>query len=211
MKHPCLRVKSVLDLDKSILNELEQLMRQVVALLPVPVLDVEIVGSYANAGANLVSDMDLAVQTESWDDMMKIRKAVYGKDQRTQQAIFALLLPYRDKWGIILEFNPVIPWNKESTDYATYSLFERKLYGTPMDCTKYWLKLNNYTQTYVPTLFDVAGTPVNDFRQVPAFMGSIKVGIDQFADLIDQWRKTYGDKFLETKLVNGELYDADSL
>ena len=217
MKHPCLRVASVLSLHVSVLDELEQVMRSIGTLMPVPIIDVEIVGSYSNnsgdkiGAANLRSDLDLAMPAENFEDQMKIRAAYYGKDPRLQRAIDAILLPYREKWGIDLEFNPVIPWNKNSPDYATFSLFERKLYGTPLDMEKFWLRFSNYTQTYVPTPYDVGGHPVDDIKKVPAFSGPMKVGVDQFADQVDKWRAIYGDKFLETALIDGELYDAGTL
>lgn len=208
MKHPKFRVKSVLDLDSSVLNELEELMRGVVRLLPpeLTVADVEIVGSYANGTADLHSDFDIAIPMRDWNEQMILRRKLYGSDKQLASAIRTAVNGFEERYGIKFDINPVIPDNKDNVTYATYSLFERKLYNRPADLTKRWLKMMPYIQRYVLTDYELDGVPVDSRRDLRAYAKPAIFADDQFAREVDEWRRIYGDKFIEYRVLpDGQL------
>lgn len=204
MKHPKFRVRNVLDLDKPVIDELEQLGMEICECFPVKPQDVEIVGSYANGCASLYSDLDIALPMRDWNEQIELRRLYYGADTRVNVAVHNLTTAFLTKYNLRLDVNPVIPDNKLSKQYATYSLFERKLYGEPANLNLMWLKMSPYTQTYNLTKYDVAGTPVMSFLETKMAQTPAKWASDEFASEVAEWQKIYGDKFITCKLINGE-------
>jgi predicted nucleotidyltransferase len=210
MKHPKFRVKSVLDLDKSVLDELEEVLVGVVKLIPYPlkdyVKDIEIVGSYANGCAGLHSDFDIAIPMVDWNAQMLLRRDLYGPNKELASGIRILCNEYEEKYQIKFDVNPVIPDNKENKTYATFSLYERKLYNKPAGLNKRWLKMMPYIQRYVLTDYELDGVPVDNMRETRVFASPKSFTVDDFTGEVAKWREIYGDKFIEYKtLPNGFL------
>ena len=200
MKHPKFRVKDVQDLDSSVLDELEKLFRSICDVLPMQPVDVEIVGSYANGCASLYSDLDIALPMKDWNEQMAFRRLYYGADTRAITAVNTLAIAYGEANGLKFDINPVIPDNKDSKQYATYSLFERKLYGKQTNLNLMWLKMAPYTQTYNLTKYDVAGTPVMSFMETRQATTPAVWARDEFAREIPEWQARYGSKFITYKI-----------
>ena len=210
MKHPRFRVKSVLDLDSSTIDLLEKLGRDIISCLPLDLepVDFELVGSLANGYSTLHSDIDLALPMKDWNDQIKLRRLLNDR-MDIGNAVRVLINAFGTKWGIIMpDFNPVIPDNKESKTYATYSVFERKLYGKPADLSLQYLIISPYTQKYVLKKYDSDGVIVNSKIEVRAFEKKMVWAYDEWDKdgTTDKWRKIYGDKFQEYKVLpDGQL------
>jgi predicted nucleotidyltransferase len=202
MKHPKFRVKSVLDLDKSVLDELEELLCRVIKLFTDELLpvDIEIVGSYANGYAGLHSDIDIAIPMRDWNSQMVLRRAIYG-DRNLGKEMRELVHDFEERYQIKLDINPVIPDNKENKTYATYSLFERKLYNKPADLSKFYLAMFPYIQKYGLKQYELDGVPVDTKREVRAYAQPKKFTEDNFISELEEWRRIYGNKFIEYKTL----------
>ena len=206
MKHPKFRVKSVLDLDSTVIDELEKFARELVALIPMEVADVEIVGSYANGCARLHSDFDIAIPCRDWNGQILLRRLLYGQDKELSSNIRIKCNEFEERYGIKFDVNPVIPDNKENKTYATYSLFERKLYNKEADLNKKWLKMSPYVQKYVLTDYELDGVPVDTRAELRAYAHPVRYAVDEFADEVAKWREIYGDKFIEYEVLpDGQL------
>lgn len=204
MKHPSLRVRNVLDLDKSVLDELEELGRSIIDLLPYKPIDVEIVGSLANGCSTLHSDIDIGMPCKDWNEQILLRRALYGPDTRLLESVEALIKVFNDKYGeMLIDFNPVNPDAKQDTKYATYSLLERKLYNELADNTHYWLSFSPTTQRYVFRPYEAVGTaiPIISKFEIRALTEPQKHSADPFIKEVPKWREIYGDKFIEYKVL----------
>jgi hypothetical protein len=208
MKHPVLRVASVLDVDSSFIDELEALGRGIIALLPsgvVPV-DLEWCGSYANNSAMLHSDIDLAMPMADWNSQILLRRLLSEKIKLISD-VRALVNGFSDKWGVTrLDFNPVVPDNKESAvknKFAVYSVFERKLYGTPIDLKAWYLVMDPYTQRYRPRRYDDAGVAVYTKVEAMPNLTPMRWAYDEWAadGSTAHWKSVYGSKFQEPIVV----------
>lgn len=208
MKHPKFRVKSVLDLDTSVLDELEKVLRGIIVLLPQELnpQDIEIVGSYANGSADLHSDFDIAIPMKDWNEQMVLRRLLYGENKDLSAAIKNIAYQFEELYGIKLDINPIIPDNKENTAYATYSIFERKLYNKPADLNKRWLCMSNYIQKYFLKEYEVNGIAVDTRKDIKVFSSPVRFSNDEYAREVEEWRNRYRDKFIEYIILeDGQL------
>ena len=204
MKHPILRVASVLDIDESFIDELETLGHSIISCLPagmVPV-DFELCGSYANGGARLHSDIDLALPMKDWNEQILLRRMMNDR-MRMANDIRNLTAAFGEKWGgVKLDFNPVVPDNKETAvrnHFSVYSIFERKIYGAPADFYNWYIVLEPYTQRYTMKRYDLSGAPVYNRDIAMPNLQPMRWAYDEWeADgTTAVWRAAYGDKFLE--------------
>jgi hypothetical protein len=209
MKHPCLRVASVLDIDKSFMDELEKLGRSIIETVKMDAVDFEWCGSYANASARLHSDVDIALPMKDWNTQMELRRLLNDRLD-IGNAVRTLVGDFGTKWGIVMmDFNPIVPDNKETAEkygWAVYSVFERKLYGKPTDLTKQYLSLAPYTQRYTLKPYMSGNTVANSRFDIKVYSDGIRWAKDEWADIVPEWRKILGDKFIEyVVLSDGQL------
>jgi hypothetical protein len=202
MKHPILRTSDVPHED--FLVALEKLGRDIIKLLPATFTkeygnptDLELVGSYSNNCARLHSDVDLGLPMKDWNGQMALRRLLNDR-QDIATPIRQLIAAFDETWGIVkTDFNPAIPDNKLNPNYATYSVFERKLYGKPADLIKQYLKMDNTTQRYTLRSYTLAGVPVDSRWDTPLKDHPMKWAYDEWADEVPKWKEIYGDKFQE--------------
>lgn len=168
MKHPITRVAGIPH--EEFIAALEKLGRAVIDILPADFkkkygepVDLELVGSHPNNCARLHSDVDLALPMSDWNGQIALRRLFADRRDIAEQ-VGRLTSAFDETWGLFrTELTPSIPDNKLNTTYATYSVFERKLYNKPADLIKDQLKIANMTQRYVLTPY-FKGVPVEDIE-----------------------------------------------
>lgn len=130
IKHPALRVRSVLHIDSTILSTLALKIEQVVALTPFAdlVTDVCVVGSYARECAELHSDIDLNLDTGTEENRLLARQRITENKAQFRTAI-ALLQTIQRQYGIRIDL-ALQHADMKAVPKMSYSLRTRTLFGT---------------------------------------------------------------------------------
>lgn len=130
IKHPALRVRSVLHIDSTILSTLALKIEQVVALTPFADLatDVCVVGSYARECAELHSDIDLNLDTGTEENRLLARQRITENKAQFRTAI-ALLQSVQRQYGIRIDL-ALQHADMKAIPKMSYSLRTRTLFGT---------------------------------------------------------------------------------
>jgi hypothetical protein len=168
MKHPILRIAGIPHED--FLAELEKLGKALIGVLPKrftdqygePV-DLEWAGSSPNECSSLHDDIDLCLVMRGWEEQVALQR-LQNENPKIADDISKLTEAFGTKWGVKIDFNSAVPDNKESAivnKFAIYSVFERKLYGTPDDMQTHYLAFMPYSKRYGWKKYDVISIPAS--------------------------------------------------
>ena len=130
VKHPALRVRSVLHIDSAFLDTLALKMEQFVLLTPFAdlVTDISIVGSYARECAELHSDIDINLDTGTEENRLIARELIRENEAQFTKAV-VLLKTIQRQYGVRIDIflqhadMKVVP-------KMSYSLRTRTVFGT---------------------------------------------------------------------------------
>lgn len=130
IKHPALRVRSVLHITPAVLDALAVKMEQLIALTPFAdlVTDICIVGSYARGCAELHSDLDFNLDTGTEENRLLARQRITENKAQFRTAI-ALLQTIQRQYGIRIDL-ALQHADMKAVPKMSYSLRTRTLFGT---------------------------------------------------------------------------------
>jgi hypothetical protein len=207
MKHPILRTSGIPYED--FLIELEKLGRRIISCLPKEFIaefgepvDLELCGGYANHYAGLHSDLDLALPMK--DGVSQAALWIVTNRLDTHLKIHDLLTEFDQTWGIRrTDFGTGVHNNKTSCvsstpPFAIYSVFERKLYGTPLDGERWWIGYDKEKKCYVPKKYFNGDKEVETFSETPYAKTKMAWSRDEWpVEEVEKWRSYYGKDFQE--------------
>ena len=130
VKHPALRVRSVLHIDSAFLDTLALKMEQFVALTPFSdlVTDVCVVGSYARGCAELHSDLDFNLDTGTEVNRLLARELIRNNQAQFRKAI-VFLKTIQKEYGVRIDI-ALQHADMQTVPKMSYSLRTRTLFGT---------------------------------------------------------------------------------
>lgn len=130
IKHPALRVRSVLHITPAVLDAMAVKMEQFVALTPFVdvVTDINIVGSYARECAELHSDIDINLDTGTEENRLLARELIKNNQAQFRKAV-VFLKTVEKLYGVRLDI-ALQHADMKAVPKMSYSLRTRTLFGT---------------------------------------------------------------------------------
>lgn len=197
IKHPALRVRSVLHIVPAVLDAMAVKMEQLVALTPFAdlVTDISVPGSYARECAELHSDLDLNLDTGTEENRLLARKRIKENKPQFRKAL-AFLRSLEKQYGIRIDI-ALQHADIKAVPKMSYSLRTRTLFGTERR------KMDVDWQTGVAT--ERIRPPLLRQPKLSIGVPDDDLGARPFNPLVDDpwlselptWRRRYGANLLE--------------
>lgn len=192
IKHPAVRVRSVVDFAPAVKRRLREIFTEAEAAFPFVVEDFEVTGSYACGKADFHSDFDVNVATGSEENRIAAIRAIRNQPERFQEAmqiIRRLYGEYHLRFDVSFESGST----KDISQKACYRILANQMHN-PTSTTRVDRQSDGSLLPRVPR--QQIRPPRYHFASVNQD-GELVAGLDPFADIVPEWRLAYGAKFLE--------------
>lgn len=197
IKHPALRVRSVLHIDSAFLDTLALKMEQFVLLTPFAdlVTDINIVGSYARECAELHSDIDINLDTGTEENRLLARELIKNNQAQFRKAI-VFLKTVEKLYGMRIDI-ALQHANMKAVPKMSYSLLFRELFGTERRKMDVDWETGEATERINPPLLRQPTLSIGVFDADLGARPFDPITDDPWKRELANWRTLYGANLLE--------------
>lgn len=197
IKHPALRVRSVLHIDSAFLDTLALKMEQFVLLTPFAdlVTDINIIGSYARECAELHSDIDFNLDTGTEENRLLARELIKNNQAKFRKAI-VFLKTVEKLYGVRLDI-ALQHADMKAVPKMSYSLLFRELFGTERRKMDVDWETGEATERINPPLLREPTLSIGVFDADLGARPFNPITDDPWKRELANWRTLYGANLLE--------------